>query len=107
MGRLLRVSGSSLVIAVALVTPVLVIATATPASADTVIDGCTIVSNPTSTNFTDCPGADLSGANLSGADLSFANLSGANLSDANFLGRNSSQCRAASSPRVPTSPGRS
>ena len=86
MGRLLRVSGSSLVIAVALVTPVLVIATATPASADTVIDGCTIVSNPTSTNFTDCPGADLSGANLSGADLSFANLSGANLSDANFLG---------------------
>jgi len=88
-GRLLRVTGSVLVIAVAFVTPVLATATATPASADTVIDGCDIVSNPTPTNFTNCPGADFSGdsalgqveqvqgANLSGLDLSFANLAGA------------------------------
>ncbi len=84
--RLLRVSSSSLVIAVALVTPVLATTTATPASADTVIDGCTIVSNPTSTNFTDCPGADLSGVNLSSANLSYANLSNANLSDTDLTG---------------------
>ena len=84
MGRLLRVSGSALVVAVAFVTPVLATASATPASADTVINGCTIVSNPTSTNFTNCPGANLSGANLSGANLSFANLTTANLSDANL-----------------------
>jgi hypothetical protein len=45
LGRLLRVTGTVLVIAVAFVTPVL--ATSTPASADTVVDGCTIVSNPT------------------------------------------------------------
>lgn len=85
-GRFLRVSGSSLAMAVALVTPAIAIATATPASADSVIDGCTIVSSPTSTNFTNCPGADLAGANLSGVDLSFANLSGANLSDAELFG---------------------
>jgi uncharacterized protein YjbI with pentapeptide repeats len=84
VGRLLRVRGSALVVAVAFVTPVLATASATPASADTVINGCTVVSNPTSTNFTDCPGADLSGANLSGANLSFANLSNANLADANL-----------------------
>ena len=84
VGRLLRVTGTALVVAIALVTPVLATASATPASADTVISGCTIVSNPTSTNFTNCPGANLSGANLSGANLSFANLSSANLSDANL-----------------------
>ena len=49
----------------------------TPAFADTVVDGCTIVSSPTPTDFTDCPGADLSSANLSGDDLQYANLSGA------------------------------
>src|SRR5262249_35114810 len=74
-GRLVRVTGAVLVIAVAFVTPVL--ATSTPASADTVVDGCTIVSNPTSTNFTNCPGADFTNANLAGVDLSFADLSGA------------------------------
>ena len=63
-------------IVVAFVTPVLATASGTAASADTVIDGCTIVSNPTPTNFTNCPGANLAGANLSGVDLSFANLSG-------------------------------
>ena len=39
--------------------------------------GCTIVSNPTPTHFTTCPGADLSQANLSGFDLSYADLAGA------------------------------
>jgi uncharacterized protein YjbI with pentapeptide repeats len=85
MGRLLRVSGSVLVIAVAFVTPVLATATATPASADTVVNGCTIVSNPTSTNFTNCPGVDLTGASLSGVDLSFADLAGATFVDCNFF----------------------
>jgi uncharacterized protein YjbI with pentapeptide repeats len=77
IGRLLRVLGAVVVIAVAFVTPVLAVATATPASADTVVNGCTIVSNPTPTNFTNCPGVDFTGANLSGVDLSFANLAGA------------------------------
>jgi uncharacterized protein YjbI with pentapeptide repeats len=49
------------------------------AFADSTINGCTIVAQPTAAHFTNCPGADLSGANLSGVDLSFANLSGANL----------------------------
>jgi len=74
-GRLLRVTGTVLVIAAAIVIPGL--ATAAPAGADTVVDGCNIVSNPTPTNFTNCPGADLSGADLSGVDLDFANLAGA------------------------------
>jgi Bacterial Ig-like domain (group 3)/Bacterial Ig domain/Pentapeptide repeats (8 copies) len=81
LGRLLRVGSSALVIVVAFVTPVLATVTATPASADTVVNGCTIVSNPTSTNFTNCPGVDLAGANLSGVDLSFANLAGASFID--------------------------
>jgi uncharacterized protein YjbI with pentapeptide repeats len=108
-GRLLRVTGTALVIAVALVGPVVTIATTTPASADMTINGCTFVSNPTPTHFTDCPHTDLAGVNLSGVDLSFANLggtsvfarcdvapfsvrctvadlSGANLTDANLSG---------------------
>jgi uncharacterized protein YjbI with pentapeptide repeats len=53
-----------------------------------VIDGCTIVSNPTPTNFTNCPGVDFTGAdlnlaNLSGVDLSFANLAGAQFATCN------------------------
>jgi uncharacterized protein YjbI with pentapeptide repeats len=48
-----------------------------PAAADSVVGGCTIVSNPTPSHFTSCPGADLSQANLSGTDLSYADLSGA------------------------------
>ena len=82
IGRFLRVTGTVLVIAVALVTPVLVTTTATPAAADTVVDGCTIVSNPTSTNYTNCPGADLAGADLHSFNLSFANFAGANLAGA-------------------------
>jgi uncharacterized protein YjbI with pentapeptide repeats len=72
VGCLVRVVGTMLVIAVGLVVPVL--ATSTPASADVVVDGCTIVSNPTPTDFTNCPGATLAGASLSGVNLSYANL---------------------------------
>jgi hypothetical protein len=88
VGRLLRVTSTVLLIAVASVTPVL--ATSAPASADTVFGTCTIVSNPTATNFTNCPGANLVGADLSGIDLSFANLAGATMvscSGGFFLGR--------------------
>ena len=66
--------GAVLAAAAALALPVVV--TSTPASADTVVDGCTIVSNPTPTHFTDCPGAALEGASLSGLNLSYANLAG-------------------------------
>jgi uncharacterized protein YjbI with pentapeptide repeats len=83
-GRLLRVTGPVLIIAVAFIAPVLATATATPASADTVVNGCTIVSNPTSTNFTNCPGVDFTGASLAGVDLSFANLAGAVLAGCNI-----------------------
>jgi uncharacterized protein YjbI with pentapeptide repeats len=85
VGRLLSVTGTALLIAVGLVTPVLATATATPASAQTVINGCTIVSNPTPTNFTNCPGADLAGADLAGIDFNFANLPGADLAGASFV----------------------
>lgn len=59
---------------------------------------CTIVPNPTPANFTNCPGADLSGDNVPGIDLQFADLAGADLSgsiltgwiaeDANLAGAN-------------------
>jgi Bacterial Ig domain/Pentapeptide repeats (8 copies) len=65
------------VIAVAFVIPVLATATATPASADSVIDGCTVVSNPTPTHFTDCPNWNSSGAHLDGLNLANADLAGA------------------------------
>src|ERR1700722_6003582 len=74
VGRLLAVTGTVLVIAVALVTPVL--ATSMPASADMVVNGCTIVSNPTPTHFTNCANANLAGADLSSVNLSYANLGG-------------------------------
>ena len=64
-----------------------------PASADTVVDGCTIVSNPTSTHFTDCPGANLGDANLSGVNLSFANFAGAAFVDCNVI--SGTTCNAA------------
>ena len=76
-GRLLRLGGTVLVVALGLVTPVLATSTPSPASADTVVDGCTIVSNPTPTNYTNCPNADLAGADLASLDLSYANLAGA------------------------------
>ena len=71
--RLRRLSGTVLLITVAVVAPAVVV-TSSPASADMVVDGCTIVSNPTPTDFTNCPGATLAGADLSGVNLSYANL---------------------------------
>lgn len=82
VGRLFRLVGTAFATGIALVAPVVATTTATPASADTVVDGCTMVSNPTSTNFTNCPGVDFAGADLLGTDLSFANLAGSNLSGA-------------------------
>jgi uncharacterized protein YjbI with pentapeptide repeats len=59
--------------------------------ADMVINGCTILSNPTPDHVTVCPnvnlsGTDLSGADLGGADLSGASLAGMNLSDMVLIG---------------------
>ena len=79
VGRLTRMVGVVLIVALGLVTPLLATVVRTPASADMVVNGCTIVSNPTSTNFTNCPDVDLAGANLSGVNLSYANLSDAEL----------------------------
>jgi len=65
----------------------LTICASAPASADTVIGTCTIVSNPTPTTFTNCPGANLTGpVNLTGFDLAYANLSGADLTGATLTG---------------------
>jgi uncharacterized protein YjbI with pentapeptide repeats len=69
-----RVSAIVLVAAAALV-PV-VTASTMAASADTVVDGCTVVSNPTPTHFTNCAGANLGGADLTGVNLSYADLAG-------------------------------
>ena len=77
VGRLLRVTGAAVAVTVALVAAMVSTATATAASAATVIAGCTVVSNPTSTNFTNCPGANLAGASLRGLDLSYADFAGA------------------------------
>ena len=71
--------GAVLIVAMGLVTPILATAVQTPTSADMVVSGCTIVSNPTPTDYTNCPGADLAGANLSGVNLSYSNLSDAQL----------------------------
>ncbi len=84
VGRLLRASGSALVIAVAFVTPFLATASATPASADTVIDGCTVVSNPSPTHFTSCAGSDLAGADFSGLNLSYSDFAGSTFADCGY-----------------------
>ena len=54
-----------------------VVASASPAGADEVINGCTIVSNPTPQHHTACPGANLTDADLTHADLSGTDLSAA------------------------------
>ncbi len=77
VARLVRTGGTVLAVALGLVTPALATAAPAPASADTVVDGCTIVSNPTPFHSTDCPDADLSGADLDGVDLAYADLAGA------------------------------
>jgi uncharacterized protein YjbI with pentapeptide repeats len=58
------------------------VATAAPAVGAKVIDGCTIVPNPSATNFTNCPGADLNHADLSSLNLAYADLAGAHLNSA-------------------------
>jgi uncharacterized protein YjbI with pentapeptide repeats len=79
--RLLRIAGTVLIAALGLVIPIVATATSSPASADTVIGTCDVVSNPSPTQFTDCPGQDLSGASFDGLNLSYANLSGDTLVD--------------------------
>ena len=74
--RLLRPIGAGLLIVITLVIPTVVV-TSAPASADTFVDGCTIVSNPTPLHFTNCPNAELAGADLAGVNLSYAKLPGA------------------------------
>jgi uncharacterized protein YjbI with pentapeptide repeats len=83
VGRFLRVGGTVLAVALGLVTPVLATATASPAAADTVVDGCTVVSNPTTSHFTDCSGKDLSAANFDNLNLNYANFSDADFVDCN------------------------
>ena len=76
VGRLVRRAGAVLALALGLVAPILATAAPSPAAADIVVNGCTIVSNPTPTHFTNCPNATNLAANLSGLNLSYANLAG-------------------------------
>jgi uncharacterized protein YjbI with pentapeptide repeats len=78
---LVRFAGSLALVVGMLAVPA-VLSTTTPASADTVINGCTIVSSPTPTHFTNCPGVDFSGQDFGGTNLSYANLANANLTGA-------------------------
>jgi Pentapeptide repeats (8 copies) len=94
------VIGTSLVVAVALITPVFVTTVSTLASADMVVDGCTIVLDPTATNFTNCPGANLSTANLNGDDLSYANLAGATLVSCTISVASAVECTSATLSRT-------
>ena len=76
-----------LVCTISLITTALVppgLAVSSSASADTVIDGCTIVSNPTPTHFTNCVGSDLAGADFSGLNLSYSNFAGSTFADCGF-----------------------
>ncbi len=91
---LLRLTGTALLIAVALV-PLTVVVTSASASAQMVVDGCTIVSNPTPLNFTNCPGANLSTANLTGVNLSYANLAGATFVSCTFSVTSGPECSSA------------
>jgi uncharacterized protein YjbI with pentapeptide repeats len=77
VGRILRVQGAVLAVALGLMVPVLVVTASSPAAANPVVSGCTIVSNPTSTNFTDCPNWNSSGANLDGFNFAYADFAGA------------------------------
>ena len=60
---------------------------ASPAFADTVIDGCTVVANPTASNFTNCPGTNFAGTDLSGVNLSYANLTGSTFATCTLAGQ--------------------
>jgi uncharacterized protein YjbI with pentapeptide repeats len=59
-------------------------ATASAAAAAPTVDGCQIIADPSSTYYTTCPNADLSGADLQSADLQYADLAHANLMGANL-----------------------
>lgn len=61
-------------------------AAAAPAVPSRVIDGCTIVPNPTSDHYTDCPGTNLSDADFAYTDLAYADLAGSQLVGATFPG---------------------
>jgi hypothetical protein len=86
---LVRMAGSVALVAGILALPT-VLSTAAPAFADTVINGCTVVSNPTPSNFTNCPNMSIAG--LAGLNLSYANFSGstivADMTDANLTDAN-------------------
>jgi uncharacterized protein YjbI with pentapeptide repeats len=69
-------------VAVVLVGATVTVLDTSSAFADSTIDGCTIVSAPTPTHFTNCPGANLAGANLANLNLSYANLQGATFATA-------------------------
>ena len=81
MGRSLRVFGTVLAVALGLVFPLMVATASSPAAADTSVEGCTVVSNPTASHFTNCAGKDLSQASFDNLDLSYANFSGADFVD--------------------------
>lgn len=72
--RMLAMSGA--VVVLVCIGVVTAIPGSSPAFADTVVDGCTIVANPTPSHFTNCPTTDFSTADLSGVDLSYADLAG-------------------------------
>ena len=57
---------------VAVIAGLVSVGAASAAAADTVIQGCTIVDNPTQVHHTALPGADLNHVQLSGLDLSLA-----------------------------------
>jgi uncharacterized protein YjbI with pentapeptide repeats len=94
VARLLRIGGASLAVAFGLVIPVLVATSIAPASADTVVDGCTIVSNPTPTTFTNCPNANLSDASLTGLNLAYANFAGSTFASCSDPDTPSASCSA-------------
>jgi uncharacterized protein YjbI with pentapeptide repeats len=50
----------------------------------TVIDGCSIVADPTPANHTDCSGASMNGANLNGLNLTYADFTRAHLNGAHL-----------------------
>ncbi len=85
-GRYLASLGSALT--VVFTTPGAATAVTTASAAPSqVIGGCTIVANPTATDFTNCRGADLRGlVGLSGIDLSYANLKKADITDTDVAG---------------------
>jgi uncharacterized protein YjbI with pentapeptide repeats len=71
---------------VVLLAAVTMVAAAPSAGADVVIDGCTIVLNPTAANRTVCPYTDFTNAYLHGYDLTYADLGHDNFTNANLTG---------------------